>query len=185
MDLGNIVYIVAVLAYFVYQATRKKKGQEEMTDSNERSPEAPQKGMTFEDLMKEIRQAQNPTPVEKPEPVRQKPVIQEPQRPDPYRTKSIPSHIPQQPKQVSRKPVVVEEEDEETRYYEGSYAATKKIPYQNFKEAIPSAGLIPSIKMDYDSLKPKKSNPYAQLLKNPKSLRDAIVVSEILKPKYF
>ena len=28
-------------------------------------------------------------------------------------------------------------------------------------------------------------NPYAELLKNPKSFRDAVVVSEILKPKHF
>lgn len=182
MDLGNIVYIVAVLAYFIYQATRKKKGQD-MADPDGESPEAPQKGMTFEDLMKEIREAQNPKPIEKPEPVRQKPVVQEAVKPEPYRTQSVPTHIPQ-PKPVSRRPVVVEEDDEETRYYEGSYAATKKIPYQNFKETS-SADLIPSIKMDYDSINPKKSNPYAQLLKNPRSLKDAMVVSEILKPKHF
>lgn len=183
MDLGNIVYIVAVLAYFVYQATRKKKAQE-MSDSDEPTQEAPQKGMTFEDLMKEIRQAQNPTPVEKPEPVRQKPVIQQSAKQEPYRTQSVPTRSPI-PKPVSIRPAVVEEEDEETRYYEGSYADTKKIPYQNFSDAIPSVGMIPSIKMDYDSLNPKKSNPYAQMLKNPKGLKDAIVVSEILKPKYF
>lgn len=184
MDLGNIVYIVAVLAYFIYQATRKKKGQDEMTDSDGSSPEAPQKGMTFEDLMREIRQAQNPTTAEKSEPVRQKPVVQETVKPEPYRTQSVPTHIPQ-PKSVSRRPAIVEEDDEEVQYYEGSYAATKKIPYQNYNDTIPSVDLIPSIKMDYDSLQPKKPNPYAQLLKNPKSLKDAIVVSEILKPKYF
>lgn len=183
MDLGNIVYIVAVLAYFIYQATRKKKGQD-MADPDGESPETPQKGMTFEDLMKEIRQAQNPTTVDKPKPIQQKPIVQEPVIPEPYRAQTVPSRSPI-PKPVSVRPAVVEEEDEETRYYEGSYAATKKIPYQNFTDAIPSAGLIPSIKMDYDSLKPKKNNPYAQLLKNPKSLKDAIVVSEILKPKYF
>lgn len=183
MDLGNIVYIVAILAYFIYQATRKKKDLD-MPDSDESSPQAPQKGMTFEDLMKEIRQAQNPTTVDKPKPTQQKPVIQEPVTPEPYRAPTVTSSRPI-PKPVSIRPAVVEEEDEETRYYEGSYAATKKIPYQDFSDAIPSAGMIPSIKMDYDSLKSKKSNPYAQLLKNPKSLKDAIVVSEILKPKYF
>ncbi len=182
MDLGNIVYIVAVLAYFVYQATRKKKGQEEMTGSDERSPEAPQKGMTFEDLMKEIRQAQNPTPVEKREPVRQKTVAEPQAKPEQYRTPSIPSHIPQ-PKVVSRKPVAVED-DQEIRYYEGSYGASKKSPYQDYKE-MNASDMIPLIKMDYDALAQKKFNPYAQLLKNPKSLRDAIVINEILKPKYF
>lgn len=181
MDLGNIVYIVAVLAYFIYQATRKKKGQE-MTDSDDSAPEAPQKGLTFEDLMREIRQAQNPTTVEKPEPVRQKPVIQEAERQQPYRTQPVPSHLPQ-PKPVTRRPVPVED-DEEISYYEGSYGASKKVPYQNYRETN-SSDLIPSIKMDYDSLQEKKINPYAQLLKNPKTLKEAIVVSEILKPKYF
>ena len=183
MDLGNIVYIVAVLAYFIYQATRKKKGQQEMTDAEGNEPEAPQKGMTFEDLMREIREAQNPKPSPKTEEVKQKPVVAEARKVESYRNQPIPSHIPQ-PKTVSRKPILVEEEDEETRYYEGSYAATKKIPYQNFRETN-SVDMIPSIKMDYESLKSKKSNSYAQLLKNPKSLKDAIVVSEILKTKYF
>lgn len=181
MDLGNIVYIVAVLAYFIYQATRKKKGLD-APEMDETPPEQPQKGLTFEDLMREIRQAQNPAPIEKPEPVRQKSVNQEPARPEPYRTSSIPSHIPQ-PKPVSRKPVIVEDDDE-IQYYEGTYGASKKTPYQDNQKA-QAAPMVSSIKMDYDSLRGKKSNPYAQLLKNPKSLKDAIVVSEILKPKYF
>jgi hypothetical protein len=31
----------------------------------------------------------------------------------------------------------------------------------------------------------KRINRYSELLKNPKSFRDAVVVSEILKPKHF
>ncbi len=182
MDLGNIVYIVAVLAYFIYQATRKKKGQDEMTDSEGSSPEGPQKGLTFEDLMREIRQAQNPTTVDKPEPARQKPVIKAPEKPEPSRNQPIPSHIPQA-KPFSKRPVMVEDDDE-IQYYEGTFGATKKTPYQDFQSA-KSAPMISSIKMDYDSIQQKKYNPYAQLLKNPKSLKDSIVVSEILKPKYF
>lgn len=181
MDLGNIVYILAVLAYFIYQATRKKKGQD-MTDSDDASPEAPQKGLTFEDLMREIREAQNPAPMEKPKLVRQKTVADTPAGPEPYRTSSVPSHIPQA-KPVSRKPVIVEDDDE-IQYYEGSYGASKKTPYQDYQKA-QATPMVSSIKIDYDSLQEKKSNPYAQLLKNPKSLKDAIVVSEILKPKYF
>lgn len=181
MDLGNIVYIVAILAYFIYQATRKKKDLD-MPDSDESSPQAPQKGMTFEDLMKEIRQAQNPTPVEKPVQAKPKPVIPEPQRAEPYRSYPAPSHIPQV-KAASRKPIIVED-DEEIQYYEGSFGASKKVPFQDYKSTN-SAELIPSFKMDYEAIKAKKSNPYAQLLKNPKTLKDAVVLSEILKPKYF
>lgn len=181
MDLGNIVYIVAILAYFIYQATRKKKDLD-MPDGDESSPQAPQKGMTFEDLLKEIRQAQDPTPAEKPVQAKPKPVIPEPQRSEPYRPYPTPSHIPQV-KAVSRKPVIPED-DEEIQYYEGSFGASKKIPFQNYKLAN-SAELIPSFKMDYDAVNSKKSNPYARLLKNPKTLKDAVVLSEILKPKYF
>ena len=180
MDLGNIVYIVAVLAYFIYQATRKKKGQE-MTDSDE-APEAPQKGLTFEDLMREIRQAQNPTAPEQPKPVQQQAPMPQPARPEPYRSQPIPQHFPQA-KTVSRKPVLVEDDDE-IKYYEGSYGATKKSPNQNYKEA-QSAPMVSSIKIDYESLQEKRVNPYAQLLKNPKTLKEAIIVSEILKPKHF
>lgn len=181
MDLGNIVYIVAVLAYFIYQATRKKKGLEG-TDADDSMPDSPQKGMTFEDLMKEIRQAQNPTAAPKAETVKPKPVTAEAPKSEPNRNQPVPSHIPQ-PKPVTRKPVLVEDDDE-ISYYEGTYGASKKSPYQDYK-ASQSADMIPSIKMDYDSLKEKKVNPYAQLLKNPKTLRDAIVLNEILKPKHF
>jgi hypothetical protein len=181
MDLGNIIYIVAILAYFIYQATRKKKDLD-MPDSDESAPESPQKGMTFEDLMKEIRQAQNPTTAEKPMQAEPKPVIPEPQKPEPYQSFPVPSHIPQA-KAVSRKPVILED-DEEIQYYEGSFGASKKVPFQDYKSAN-SAELIPSFKMDYDAIKAKKTNPYAQLLKNPKTLKEAVVLSEILKPKYF
>lgn len=172
MDLGNIIYIIAIIAYFIYQATKKKGGQELPEEGGNR-PEPPQKGMTFEDLLKEIRQAQNPT-AEKPVPPKHEPYLPNP----------IPSHIPQPKPMVSRKPVLEEEVDDEARHYEGTYAASKKNPYQEFKDthSIPST---PLLKIDYDSLNPKKVNPYAELLKNPKTLKQAIVVSEILKPKYF
>lgn len=182
MDLGNIVYIVAVIGYFIYQATKKKRGQE-LPESPDGPQEAPQKGMTFEDLMKEIRQAQNPAPVEKALPAKPVEVKPEHQRPNPYSSNPAPSYVPQARK-ASRKPVMVEEDDEEIRRYDGAYEATKKNPYEEFKHthSIPST---PLLKIDYDSLNPKKVNPYAELLKNPKTLKQAVVVSEILKPKYF
>ena len=180
MDLGNIVYIVAVLAYFIYQATRKKKGQE-MTESDGSAPDAPQKGLTFEDLMREIRQAQNPSS-EKSEPLPQKTEVQQPPKPQPYRNQPVPSHIPQ-PQVSYRKPIPVEDDDE-IKYYEGTFGATKKSPYEDYKKA-QSIPMVSSIKMDYDSLQEKKYNRYAELLKNPKTLREAIIVSEILRPKHF
>jgi hypothetical protein len=171
MDLGNIVYIVAVLAYFIYQATKKKR-EGELPEGTEESPEPPKKGMTFEDLLKEIREAQNPFPTQP-----------EAAKPEPVRPIPAPVPVPQFTK-PSRKPVVVEEVDEEVSHYEGSFEKSKTNPYAAYQSthSIPST---PAKRIDYDSLYPKKVNPYAELLKNPKTLKDAVVVSEILKPKYF
>ena len=55
MDLGNILYLVAVIGYFIYQLTKKKNpaGAEEQVDMPEQKKERP---ATFEDLMREIRE---------------------------------------------------------------------------------------------------------------------------------
>ena len=162
MDFGNIIYIVAVIAYFIYQMT-KKKG-EDLPDSPESSNPTPQKGVTFEDLLKEIREAQNP---KRPEPAAPSP-------------KPIPVHE----RRTSPKKKVIEPEDDEIEYYEGTFNATKKNPYQAYAEK-PSIPKAPVIKMDYDALEPKKVNPYAQKLRNPKSVKEAIVLAEILNRKHF
>ena len=163
MDFGNIIYIVAIIAYFIYQMTRKK-GAEELPDSSGPENPQPEKGVTFEDLLKEIREAQNP---KRPEPAAPAP-------------KPIPTHE----RQASVKRKVTEPEDDEIRYYEGTFNATKKNPYQAYAEK-PSIPKAPVIKMDYDALEPKKVNPYAQKLKNPKSVKEAIVLAEILNRKHF
>ncbi|WP_026952454.1 hypothetical protein [Algoriphagus mannitolivorans] len=163
MDFGNIIYIVAVIAYFIYQMT-KKKGGEELPDSTEPTSQAPQKGVTFDDLLREIREAQNP------------------QRPEP--AAPAPKPIPVHERRAIPKKVVEEEEDDETRYYEGTFKANKKIPNQEFAD-IPSLLKTPILKIEDDPLKPKKVNPYGQKLRNPKSVKEAIVLSEILNRKHF
>lgn len=170
MDLGNIIYIIAVIGYFIYQATRKK-GAQEMPESGEATPEAPQKGMSFEELLREIRDAQKPLGEAR---------IPEPRAPKPA---PVPVEIPRA-KPVVRKPVLVEEDDEEARYYEGSYAKHKSNPYQAYNEKV-IADLQSGVKFDYDTSSKTQVNPYAKLLRNPKTLKEAVVVSEILKPKYF
>lgn len=173
MDLGQIIYIIAIIAYFIYQASKKKKSLDPM-DSDENQPDAPPKGLTFEELLKEIRNAQNTTAPEPP-----KPVIQETQRPAP-----IPPNIPQAKAQPRRRFEPVEEVDDEATYYEGAFGfPAKNNPYQsmaNKKFAEPQIKKTPQWESS-----PKKVNPYAELLKNPKTVREAIIVSEILRPKHF
>ncbi len=173
MDLGNIVYIIAVIAYFIYQAT-KKKGAQDIPESNENQPEPPQKGLTFEEILREIRNAQNPPASETPRPP----------KPEPAKPSPLPPHLPQAKSQKRDRFEPVEEMDDEATFYEGSYAASKKNPYM----AHAPATQIPSLserKIDYDALTKKKINPYAEKLKNPQNVKEAIILSEILQRKHF
>lgn len=171
MDLGQIVYIIAIVVYFIYQASKKKKSLEPM-DSDENEPETPQKGLTFEELLKEIRNAQNPREPEKkkevPEPIRPIPVtVDRPETKNPPRKRFEP----------------VEAVDDEASYYEGAFRSSPAPnPYQALANRTWSEPEIKKVKTQDTG---KKINPYAELLKNPKSVREAIVVSEILRPKYF
>jgi len=173
MDLGQIIYIIAIVAYFIYNASKKKKGVNPM-DADDTQPEAPQKGLTFEDLLKEIRNAQNPSA----------PEVPSAPKPQPVRTAPVPTNFPEAKTQPRRHLEPVEEVDDEARYYEGAFGSSvKKNPYQalaNKTFAEPEFKRFKSLEIPQS-----KVNPYAELLKNPKSIREAIIVSEILRPKHF
>lgn len=178
MDFGQIIYIIAVIGYFIYQATRKKKGQDPV-DSGDNQPESPQKGVTFEDLLREIREAQNPQP---------KP--QAPPRPQPQATQAEvqPRNEPTKPaffpERKSYKPEYVEEVDDEARYYEGAFRSKSQAAQA---KAAPKVISIEEMARDIrlKGQNQKKVNPYAEKLKNPQSVRDAIILSEILNRKHF
>lgn len=226
MDLGNIVYIVAVLAYFIYQATqnkKKKQAQEGPIDSGQRA----ERPASFDDLLKEIRGAQNQkqssiepqkpslepetlsrtyeSTYEKPksdssyhkpessytprESTYQKPVSSYEKRASTYgkpiSTYGKPVSTYEKPASVydQRKAwkETVKVDDEEISYYEGAFE--NKV-LARASDAGPLAE-IPTLELERSSVKSTKNNPYAQLLKNPKSLRDAVVISEILAKKHF
>ena len=173
MDLGQIIYIIAIVAYFIYNASKKKKGANPM-DAEDTQPEAPQKGLTFEELLKEIRNAQNPpTPEAPPAP-----------KPQPVFTAPTPTTFSEPKPQPKRRFVPVEVVDDEAKYYEGAFeSAPKKKPYQELANKTFAEPEFKRFKSQ-EIAKPKV-NPYAELLKNPKSVREAIIVSEILRPKHF
>src|SRR5690554_3349173 len=56
-DSSTIFYIIAVVVYFLYSLFFRKKEQEPV-EGNPNSPDAPKKPVSFEDLLKEIRQEQ-------------------------------------------------------------------------------------------------------------------------------
>ena len=170
MDFGQIIYIVAIVAYFLYRASSKKKNTP-LPDVEEAAPETPKKGFTFEELLREIREAQTPSiPELEPEPM---PLP----KPKPAYT------IPQQDRPIFQPASSREEIVSEGLDYEQSNTQPKAKPFYVDTEA-PRAPRDKAIEISYE-LYVERTNPYAELLKNPKSFRDAVVVSEILKPKHF
>lgn len=166
MDLGNIVYVVAVLGYFIYRAIQGKK-EKELAETNQPEEESGPKPVSFEDLLKEIREAQKPKR-QAPEP---KPVFQEVVVPqEKIRAKPI----------AIRRSEAVEVLDDEARFYQGAYNSSNQ-----------SATKITDVTYEGSFLKAdeheasKKVNRYAAVLKNQQSLREALIVSEILKPRHF
>lgn len=166
MDLGNIVYVVAVLGYFIYRAVQGKK-QKELGESNQPEEGQPERPTSFEDLLKEIREAQKPRrPAPEPTPVYQEVVVPQ----EKVRAKPI----------AVRRSAAVDVMDEEARFYEGSYntaaQGATKITDVTYEGSFLKAD-------EYEAS--KKVNRYALILKNSKTLRESLIVSEILKPKYF
>lgn len=168
MDAGNILYIVAVVGYFIYKAVSDKKSKE-LEDNDFPDQNTMPKPVSFEDLLREIREAQSPKKeVEKPVIVQKsKPIEEEYQRPSPVAVKRF-----QVPEEV--------EIDDEAQFYQGSYNTASqsviKVSDLKYEESFLKAE-------PYQSS--RKINRYAQLLKNPDSLRESLMVGEILKPKYF
>nr|HAD53057.1 hypothetical protein [Algoriphagus sp.] len=75
----------------------------------------------------------------------------------------------------------MEEQDDEIQYYEGAFNKTKS-DLSKTSKGVPE---IPSVVEREESRKSIRSNPYARLLKNSSSMKDAIVLKEILDRKHF
>ncbi len=169
MELGQIIYVVAIVAYFLYRASSKKKA-ESLPDGDNPAPEAPQKGFTFEELLREIRESQEPkipeVVVEAPPARTEKPVPTPP-------TQNKPLPLPQQ------EVVVAEGVDVEAE------SSSRNARQKFYEETEPTIEPTLAARPKFYELPQETRNPYAELLKNPKSFRDAVVVSEILKPKHF
>ncbi len=183
MDWGNILYIVAVIVYFIYSASQSKKKKEAQRKKRQMDvppAEAPEKGVTFEDLLKEIRDAQNPEKASEDQEFGEKELIEveserpirdlsapKPERFDPYKL----------PKSEYDSVSPVEKVEIAEDAYDRMRAEEKRI-----KELSAS---IPSQKEVAYARKKKKVNPYAKRLKNKKTVREAIVLNEILRKRHF
>uniref|UniRef100_UPI00404773B5 hypothetical protein n=1 Tax=Algoriphagus sp. TaxID=1872435 RepID=UPI00404773B5 len=167
MELGQILYAVAIVAYFIYKATAKKKGTT-LPEDGDLAPESPQKGLTFEDLLREIRESQVPK-AEKVPSQKTEPAVDQ-------RT------LPKQSFKTKEKiPPIVEEVMAEGQDYEEVGRSYREKLDRTSLEGLPSN----APKQILFETNEKRINPYASLLKNRKSFRDAVIVSEILQTKHF
>ncbi|MEN2281988.1 hypothetical protein AAGF08_07595 [Algoriphagus sp. SE2] len=163
MDLGNIIYIIAIIGYFIYQLSKKKKPGD--IEGPEGELNEPQRPTTFEDLMREIREAQNPN------------------RPQPAsKPKAERIEIDEIKPEPVKKKWYEETADDEISYYDGAYEKAKAAG----ENAVPISQLeFTDMGLKAYSKKEVKVNRYADLLKTPQSIKDAVVLSEILNRKHF
>lgn len=178
MDLGNIIYIIAIIAYFIYTATKKKANPEEMDQPG--SPESTQeqrKPVSFEDLLKEIRQGQGQREKETKDTSQGKPAETLARRQE--------GRTFEQPK-----PKTVQEVKKIKRYesYEGvieERALPDRVKLAD-QERIHShvEGIKSTIALESVGGQ-EEENKYKTMLRNPETIKDAVILSEILNRKYF
>lgn len=177
-DASTLVYIVAVVVYFLYSTFfgKKESGQAEQTPEQ---PEAqPRKTVSFDDLLKEIRREQG----ERERDLEGKTIVEDDYVEEEEAYVAEPAAAP--------KKYFNYEDPEQFPSADTKYQAN----YKNFEKG-PLIKLDDQIDLNADqkilgevedvSGNAKGKNRYAEILKNPETLKDAMVVSEILRPKYF
>ena len=171
-DSSTIFYIIAVVVYFLYSLFFRKKEQEPV-EGNPDAPDGPKKPVSFEDLLKEIRHEQG-EPREEAERVEdawddeddyeeEHEVLKETSHQTPHR--------------------------EKPRYYEGTWESKNRYDSQPLVKLDDQVDLdstetfLGEVEEDADF--DKVNNRFGRLLQNPETLRDSVVVSEILTRKHF
>ncbi|UCS93031.1 hypothetical protein KZP23_20595 [Echinicola marina] len=176
MDNGTWIYIVISIIFFIVNALTKKKkenGQELDEMGEELSNDEPRrKPVSFEELLREIRQEQQGRNFEETE--QEELFDEEPEE-------AVYPNV-----EVVDKPT---KRSSEIKYYEGTYQAD---------HAYKGKGLVKlddQVEIDSDKKilnevedvaeETASYNRYRRVLKDPQSLKDAIVVSEILRRKEY
>ncbi|WP_186756859.1 hypothetical protein [Echinicola salinicaeni] len=175
MDNGTWIYIIISIIFFIVNAlTKKKKGEGQEVDEMGEGAMDEQPGnkpLSFEELLREIRQGQQKeADVEE----REEEVVQKTEDTDYPKVEAAPEPVRRQP---------------EIKYYEGTYQA------DHVEKGKALVKLDDQVEIDSDKkiLKEVEDvaeegasyNRYRRMLKDPQSLKDAIVVSEILKRKEY
>ncbi|EOZ98378.1 hypothetical protein A33Q_1032 [Indibacter alkaliphilus LW1] len=179
MDAGNIIYIIAIIIYFIYTALKKGKGPEDVNTPENPEQEAPRKQVSFDDLLREIREGQQERErdfeesgqgeVIESKPVRKQKEVQQARRADSYQPQSI-----DQPKEFHK--------------FQGEIADVEKPKLKTLDEQVKLNSKLEGLKstIEVEELEEVSGmNKYKSLLKNPETVKEAVVLSEILNRKHF
>ncbi|WP_215223560.1 hypothetical protein [Echinicola shivajiensis] len=176
MDNGTWIYIIISIIFFIVNAlTKKKKGNgQELDETGEElsNDEPRRKPVSFEELLKEIRQEQQGRNFEETE---QEELFDEEPKEVVYPNVEVVTEPTKRPSEI--------------KYYEGTYQADHSgkgkglVKLDDQVEIDPDKKILKEVEeVAEDNV---GSNRYRRMLKDPQSLKDAIVVAEILKRKVY
>lgn len=191
VDASTIVYLIAIVVYFLYSVFFNKKNPEQNLPEEEgEDNRPPRKTVSFDELLKEIRREQGERERDLTE---SEPQEREAHRPEP-REREV--RRPERREREVFKPDPVParkayENAERTPRYEDAARDYDQSPYKSFErqplvklddqvDIESTEKILGEVEDEYSS-----ANPYGAMLKNPETVRDAIVVAEIIQRRHF
>jgi hypothetical protein len=185
VDAGNIIYIVAVIIYFIYSALKKDKTNIPEPHSTDEIPET-RRPVSFEDLLKEIRQSQHEREADY-ENSGQGDIVEE--RRDHQRNPYVPMEAETRPvvtpmkesKPMTKKASAYDQYQGEMG--EKLFPKHRKLDDQVSIDEPISRLNIPELEEVNNPI--KSEHYYSKLLKDPQTVKDAVILGEILNRKHF
>lgn len=201
VDASTVVYLIAIVVYFLYSVFfNKKNPEQDLPEEEGEDNSPPRKTVSFDELLKEIRREQGererdltgsePQEREAQSPEPRAGEVHRPERREP----EIHRHKPREREVYKPDPVPARqayENGERTSRYEDAAREYHQNPYKTFErqplvklddqvDIESTEKILGEVEDEYSS-----ANPYGAILKNPETVRDAIVVAEILQRKHF
>jgi hypothetical protein len=184
VDISTIVYIILVLLYFVFTAFKKKSPPEEQDERYEGQEAGERRPASFEDMLRDIRREQNER-VKDIEEAGQGDLSDYEYR-EQREEESVSSYDTWEQKPAPRQPEPAPRP--RNKYYEGGEGSLKNYerkPLVKLDDQVDIdsnekiLGEVEDVAEEY-----KGKSKYRDMLKNPESIKDAIVLTEILNRKY-
>ncbi len=167
MESGTIFYIIAVIIYFVYSFLAQKKAQNQEGQPGE-ADELPDEQIpsekSFDDLLKDIRREQQE---------RERDIVFTGEKPSPKAEPEPMTVLEERPKRKEETP---------EKLYDKLSQGQPLVKLDDQVDIHDDEKILGDVETELEST---KTNPYAQRLKDPKSMREAIVITEILQRKHF